>query len=190
MSLYNSYTHDYLLSLLKKGDEKAFTHIYNEYWDKLYFLAHKHLKSRVAAEEVVQNVFLILWNRKAHLSIESLQVYLAAMTRYAVYKYIAKERKEAATALIHSKADDFSLNMEEEIDNKLLLEIIGRLCNALPEKCRLVFIYNKLLDQPLAKVAAQFALNHTSANRKLNVATIIGYTTTNEVAPFRFVLQV
>lgn len=36
------------------------------------------------------------------------------------------------------------------------------------------------------RYSAQFALNHTSTNRKLNVATILGYTTTNEVAPGSF----
>ncbi len=170
MSLNNSYTHDHILSLLKKGDEKAFTHIYNEYWDKLYFLAHKHLKSAVAAEEIVQNVFVVLWNRKAHLTIESLPVYLAAMTRYAVYKHIAKGKKEAATALYHSEHNIVPSNLEEEIDNKLLLEIVGKLSNTLPEKCRLVFIYNKLLDQPLSKVAEQLNISQKTAEAHLTKA--------------------
>ncbi len=55
VNVYTSYNEEDLLQLLHLGDEKAFTLIYNQYWDKLYFLAHKHLKSSAAAEEIVQD---------------------------------------------------------------------------------------------------------------------------------------
>src|SRR5690606_17026849 len=82
-----------LIVHLKVDGEAAFTEIYNRYWDKLYFLAYQKLKDTAAAEEVVQDVFLTLWKRKAALEIRSLPVYLAAMARYAVYHYIAKEKQ-------------------------------------------------------------------------------------------------
>ncbi|WP_315821567.1 hypothetical protein [Paraflavitalea speifideaquila] len=47
-----------LLSLLRAGDEQAFTQIYNLYWEKLFFIAHKRLHAVEDAKEIVQNVFL------------------------------------------------------------------------------------------------------------------------------------
>ncbi|MFT3701917.1 MAG: sigma factor [Agriterribacter sp.] len=72
MNNKDEHTEEVLLQLLSAGDEKAFTEIYNRYWDKLYFLAHKHLKSSTASEEIVQEVFLALWRKKETIHIASL----------------------------------------------------------------------------------------------------------------------
>src|SRR6202000_1639091 len=82
-----------LTDLLKDGNEPAFTEIYNRYWDKLYFIAYKLLKDTNAAEEIVQEVFLMIWKKRDSLNIKSLTQYLAAMTRYAVYRYLAKDKQ-------------------------------------------------------------------------------------------------
>jgi len=170
VNVYTSYNEEDLLQLLHLGDEKAFTLIYNQYWDKLYFLAHKHLKSSAAAEEIVQEVFLTIWRKRSSIQIQSLTQYLSAMTRYAIYRHLAKEKK---LPLVNDGAagEYFNApNEEEAIDNKLLLEIIEKLSNRLPEKCRLVFIKNKLLDQPLPQVARQLAISDKTAEAHLTKA--------------------
>lgn len=158
-----------LTRLLSEGDETAFTHIYNHYWDKLYYIAHRLLKDTEAAEEIVQEVFLTLWRKKDHLAIQSVNHYLAAMTRYAVYRHLTKEKqsriKEHIIALNNSSAV-----AEIDIDNKILLEIITGLSNKLPEKCRLVFQYNKLQDKPLAEVAAELNISQKTAEAHLTKA--------------------
>lgn len=155
--------------LLKKGDERAFTEIYTRYWQKLYFIAHKLLKDSNAAEEIVQDVFLILWKKRESLAIKTLPQYLAAMTRYAVFRFLAKSKlvKEQENNLGKLNADSFS---EIDIDNKILLEIISDLSNQLPAKCRLVFQYNKLQDKSLAEVAEQLNISQKTAEGHLTKA--------------------
>lgn len=79
-----------LTILIKSGNENAFTEIYNRYWDRLYYIAHKLLKDTENAEEIVQEVFLALWKKREAIEIQSLNQYLAAMTRYAVYRHLRK----------------------------------------------------------------------------------------------------
>lgn len=162
-------TDDELTQLLRKGNESAFTYIYNLYWDKLYYVAHRLLKDNNAAEEIVQEVFLTLWRKKETLTIECLNSYLGAMTRYAVYKYLAKQKvfkvKEDRVARINASAIS-----EIDVDNKILLEIITELSNKLPEKCRLVFQYNKLQDRSLAEVAEQLGMSQKTAEAHLTKA--------------------
>lgn len=152
-----------------QGDEAAFTHIYNHYWDKLYYIAHRLLKDTEAAEEIVQEVFLTLWRKKDRLAIQSVNQYLAAMTRYAVYRHVSKQKqyriKENVIALTNASAV-----AEIDIDNKILLEIITELSNKLPEKCRLVFQYNKLQDKSLADVAAELNISQKTAEAHLTKA--------------------
>ena len=156
-------TDDELTELLRQGNESAFTYIYNQHWDKLYYVAYRLLKDTNAAEEIVQDVFMALWNKRESLTIQSINPYLGAMTRYAVYRRLAKEKQfkftESDTAL-----ENVSSVSEIDVDNKILLEIITGLSNQLPEKCRLVFQYNKLLGhQSLTEVAAQLNI---SQNRR------------------------
>ena len=165
-----SYNEQQLLLGLARGENDAFTVIYNTYWQKLYFLAHKHLKSAEAAEEIVQDVFLALWNKRETFQIESLPFYLAAMTRYTVYRYIAKQKKSVHTSLDEASQQYPAENPEVYLENKLLLEIIEKLSNQLPEKCRLVFVNNKLLDQPLQQVADEMNISTKTAEAHLTKA--------------------
>jgi RNA polymerase sigma-70 factor (ECF subfamily) len=160
---------DELTQLLRDGDELAFTEIYNRYWDKLYYTAHRLLKDTDAAEEIVQDVFLLLWKKREALAIKNLTTYLAAMTRYSVYRFISKDKnskkQENIIGLLSAEAVS-----EIDIDNKLLLEIITELSNKLPEKCRLVFQYNKLQDISLADVAEQLNISQKTAEGHLTKA--------------------
>jgi len=178
---YKTYSDTELTTLLQQGSEESFTEIYNRYWTRLYYLAHQHLRSAVAAEEVVQDVFLALWQKREKLNIHSLPLYLAAMTRYKVYYIIARQEKYRETEIETLKMEPVTVDEEKAIDDKLLLEIIEKLSAHLPEKCRLVFIHNKLLDQPLNQVAEELGISIKTAEAHLtkalkNIRTNLGNT--------------
>jgi RNA polymerase sigma-70 factor (ECF subfamily) len=168
--LLATYDDKALVTLLKKGDREVFTEIYNRYWDRLYSLAYSHLKSEAATEETVQEVFLILWKKKAQLEIELLPAYLAAMTRYAVYKKLARDRKKIEVEAKAAGGLPMQTNELKTADDRNLLEIIGKLSNVLPEKCRLVFIHNKLLDKSIEEVAEIMNISTKTAEAHLTKA--------------------
>ena len=159
-----------LLRLLKQDNASAFQELYDRYWNKLYYYAHKRLKSSTAAEEVVQNVFLTIWRKRKTLMIEEPGAYLAAVTRYAVYHYVAAEKRRAMKEEMAGSRQMDVVGMEMMIDDKLLLEIVKQQANELPEKCRLVFIYNKLEDQPLPEVAERLNISVKTAEAHLTKA--------------------
>jgi RNA polymerase sigma factor, sigma-70 family len=161
---------DELLKLLRQDHAPAFHELYQRYWDKLFYLAHKRLKSVTASEEIVQDVFLALWEKRHQLTIESLSAYLAAMTRYAVYRYLLKEKRlsEHQQALVQQAGT--SLAEMPAMENRLLLDMIKRLSCKLPVKCRLVFIYNKIDDQSLPEVAKKLQISVKTAESHLTKA--------------------
>lgn len=170
MKSFTEYDDKALCLLLKQGDRNAFTEIYNRYWDKLYYLAYSHLSTESVCEEVVQDVFYTLWKKKDSLNIESLHFYLSAMTRHAVYKKLAKEKKKITAETNATFAQAQFLNEESNLDNKDLLDIVQRLASELPEKCRLVFIHNKLLDKSINEVAAFLNISTKTAEAHLTKA--------------------
>ena len=113
---------------------------------------------------------MALWQKRATLTIQSLPLYLAAMTRYAVYRNLAWQKKYEATEINELRDEPATTAELEAMDNRLLLEIVEKQTNFLPEKCRMVFIQNKLLDIPLQQVAEELNISTKTAEAHLTKA--------------------
>ena len=159
-----------LVSLLNNDCEEAFASIYDKYWDKLYYLAYQKVRSQHIAEEIVQEVFLTLWKKRGELSIKSLSNYLAAMVRYALYRHMMIEKNLKNRESVFFSFQDESVSFDKKINDKLILEKLLELSNELPEKCRLVFQYNKLHDQSLADIAKHLNISQKTAEAHLTKA--------------------
>jgi RNA polymerase sigma factor (sigma-70 family) len=183
--LYNIADDNDLFALVKQDNELAYTELYNRYWQKLYFVAHKHLKADPDAREIVQEVFFTIWAKRKSLVIESFPAYVAAMARYAVYVTLARKKRQ-----VEKISEDTIFNqtlteaLSDLLENKWLLERISALSSVLPEKCRLVFIKNKLLDQSLAQVAADLHISPKTAEVHLTKALKIMRDKLGDVALF------
>ena len=53
-----------LLIQLKNGDEKAFTLLYNYYWQLVYNFCRLYVSSKHEIEEIIQKVFIKLWEHR------------------------------------------------------------------------------------------------------------------------------
>lgn len=159
-----------LLLLLREGEADAFSEIYDVYWDRLYYLAYKKLNTTEAAEEVVQEVFLTLWKKRKELTINNLSNYLAAMVRFSVYRYLARESQSINREKKFLDGREVYFTIDESIENKLIIDKILELSNQLPERCRLVFQYNKLEDKSLQDVADLLGISKKTAETHLTKA--------------------
>ena len=71
--------------LLSKGDEYAFEEIFNRYWFRLYAAAYKRVHHRELAEEIIQDLFTVLWSKRNSVHIHtSLKAYLFTSVRNMV----------------------------------------------------------------------------------------------------------
>jgi RNA polymerase sigma-70 factor (ECF subfamily) len=159
-----------LLLLLQQGHTPAFRELYLRYWNKLYYIAHRRLKSAPAAEEIVQDVFLTVWQRRVELTIDSLPEYLSAMTRHAVYHYMVREKKMDACKSDLRRGSEKTPALQGVMEHRMILESIKKFTNRLPEKCRLVFIYNKIDDKSLPEVAEELGISLKTAEAHLTKA--------------------
>src|SRR6266700_5941362 len=91
MWIETSYSDETLLLLMAKSDQVAFTSLYRRYWEFLFITAVKVIRSREDAADIVQEVFLSLWNRRCDLSLTGpLSAYLLTSVRYKAIHYIEK----------------------------------------------------------------------------------------------------
>jgi RNA polymerase sigma-70 factor (family 1) len=76
---------------MSRDDQEAFTKLYRRYWEDLFVTAVKVLRGKEEASDVVQDVFLSLWNRRHELNIQcSLVAYLQTSVRYKAIHFIEK----------------------------------------------------------------------------------------------------
>lgn len=87
-SLHNE---DELLVMLKNDREEAFTELFNYYKPAIYDVARRFLQSHALAEEIVQDVFLKVWVKRAEMSaIRNFNAYLFIMARNLIFDRIKK----------------------------------------------------------------------------------------------------
>ncbi len=104
------------------------------------------------------------------------------MARYSVYRALSKEKSTRRQEDIVGRLG--LQTAEINIDDKMLLEIITELSNKLPEKCRLVFQYNKLQDRSLADVAEQLNISQKTAEGHLTKALKVIRTNLGDMMTF------
>ncbi|WP_316791130.1 RNA polymerase sigma factor [Pedobacter frigoris] len=75
-----------LLDLIRMGDSAAFREIYEKHWSVLLNMSYKRLDRIEIAEEVVQDIFVNLFLRRAELEVRtSLEAYLKTALKYKIF---------------------------------------------------------------------------------------------------------
>lgn len=149
-----------LLKGLCAGHKDAFEEIFKRYWQQLYNTAFSKLQSHDEAEEIVQNIFCDLWNKRKALLIENLSWYLHTSIRNRVLNQIRHkitERKycEYYKAFFPQKSNA----TENTIHYADLSEAVEVAMNKLPKKSRLVFKLNRLEGRSIAEIASSLKLS-------------------------------
>lgn len=95
-----------LFILLKKRDRDAFAAIYGKYHRYLYALALKYLKDSGMAEDVVQHVFVKLWETTCDIHIEiNLKNYLYTMTKNFILNLIRDHKDAVSLNYVNAQTD-------------------------------------------------------------------------------------
>ncbi|NMN35364.1 RNA polymerase sigma-70 factor (ECF subfamily) [Pedobacter sp. SG918] len=155
-----------LTELLREGDRGAFTVIYNNYWKLLFQTAYRILNNTIAAEDIVQDIFVSLWNRKNEAVILNLKAYLQQATRFAVYEAIRQRKHDSnfynRLALI--TADIIT-------DNPLLFkeqqELLSEIINALPEDCKESFRLSREEGMTYKQIAAVLGISEKTVEKRI-----------------------
>ncbi|GAB4024130.1 RNA polymerase sigma factor [Spirosoma koreense] len=166
-----SLSDEILVIRLRTGDEAAFREIYQRYWKKLYWIARRKVESQDAVEELVQDIFLKIWERRTELRIERLDAYLMTAVRYATINHIK-------STLIHEKYADYayahlpeaSSTTEEQMDLDELIEAVERQLNDLPEKTRQIFRLNRLEYHSVKEISSRLNVPERTVEYHLSQA--------------------
>lgn len=144
MAAYSSYTDQELVALLKLNEDAAFEEVFIRYEPLLLNFVYKKINDREAAKDILQDVFVQLWNYRTGLNVVSLASYLFTMAVNKIrdgYKHqvIHEAHIVKLQHLIEEETDGTDhLIREKDIARLIKMEIA-----ALPDKMREVFLLRK-----------------------------------------------
>src|SRR5688500_7179146 len=157
-----------LLHRFLQGDEQAFVETYDRYWYKLFLSSYRRTRNKDVAEEIVQNLFLKLWEKRGTLAIGQLENYLFSSVRNATIDFLNKQM--VADKYLEHQKTYLSLegNTTEEmvgLDN--LEEEIEKGLQALSGKSETVFRLHRMGQWPVGKIALHLNLSEKTVHYHL-----------------------
>jgi RNA polymerase sigma-70 factor (family 1) len=133
-----------ILAHLAKGDANAFDFLYQKYFSKLYGAVYKRLQNRELTEEIVQELFVSLWERRTVLSISTtIEAYLFSSVKYLVIAQYKKNNlfEQYSTNIeTDNKDENFT---EQAVSFDELNAAYQKALLVLPERCREVFLLKR-----------------------------------------------
>lgn len=157
---------------MQQDNEQAFAAIYNNYWQSLLDFAGRRLQLQEDAEEVVQDVFVSLYQRRKELDIHgSLSAYLHSAVRYRIYNKYRDYLQKKKLLLIPNLEDvDYSLPELDPVSYKQLEGKIREAIQQLPEKCREAFLLSREAQLSNKEIADQMGISINTVEKHIGKA--------------------
>ncbi len=152
-------TDEQLMLAIQAGDRQAFAQLYERYWADLFQIATRKLASAELAEEIVQELFVSLWQRRAGLAILQVNRYLFSALKFATIDHLRSRQ-------VHERYIDHYTAMADAVappDDSLALQDLTRSIEnglqTLPEKTQQVFRLSRFEHLTIPEIAARLGVS-------------------------------
>lgn len=150
----------HLVTLLRDGNALAFKELYDRYWLYSYRLAVKKLGREDLAQEMAQQLFENLWDKRDRLIITNIKAYLTISLKNLIIDYVRRNIREESY-LDHLKTffDQSYGTVTETYEYSELSDTVTTLLSRLPEKTRQVFELSRFEYYTIPEIAQQLNLS-------------------------------
>ena len=160
-----------LITALKNGSEEAFTSLYHKYCNKVYKFCRLYFTNTSSAEEVVQEVFIKLWDIRSYVNEnENLEGLLFIITRNMVFDNTRKNFNESFYQISILAAYDKAYDIEEELQAKDLKVYIDRLVDELTPRQKEIFCMSRYEHLSYKEIAERLDISPKTVERHINDA--------------------
>lgn len=169
---------DELFDQIKSGDQKALELLFSIYFSRLNDFARNVVKDDVISQDIVQDVFVKVWEKSAEIESINIEAYLFRLVRNRCIDYI-KHLK-----VMNNRMQEIQISSKYEelyridfignepyvlIEHELKLKIEKTIQN-LPDRCREVFILSRINGLKNKEIAEKLNINIKNVERHLNRA--------------------
>jgi RNA polymerase sigma-70 factor (family 1) len=163
-----------LWDAIRQDDEHAFAALFERYWARLFKLAFAQVRDREACAEMVHDIFLTLWQKRHELEIEDFLTYLAAATRYQVYRHKRAARVipiQYAEQLTETPATATSRNRgADDLTDVDLERGLAAYLGQLPARCREIFLLSRTQQLSNHEIADRLGISKRVVENQITTA--------------------
>lgn len=159
-----------LVRELVKGNILAFNTLFREYSKRLYAFAYGYLKSEAESEELVQEVFTIVWSKRAYLKEElSFKSFLFTISFNIIRKHF-RSKAHLSEYLRSGLIDEADMQTTGLISYNSLYQFVISLVEKMPEKRKQIFIRSRFEGQSIKEISEEFGISHKTVENQISSA--------------------
>jgi len=169
----NNFISEILVKQVMSGNRLAFQTFYDVLYPIVYQFIHYFLPGKNDCEEVVSEVFYIVWKqRQSLLEIRDLKAWLYIVSRNEAYHYIKLKEKHTNISI-----DNLPIELHIDssaIDGKLIdeemLKVYNTAVGKLPERCKLIFLMVREERLKYKEIANILSISEGTVEQQMNIA--------------------
>jgi RNA polymerase sigma-70 factor (family 1) len=163
MKDYNIYSDEELMQEIKADNMFAFDVLYKKYSKKLYKFGYSILKSKEETENLIQDVYLNLWeNRHKVEKDSSVKSYVFTITYNSAISVIRKKAKESQFVDYLKSLQQINIEpVNVELEYNELTKKLDEIVKALPQRQKEVYLMHKVDGLKYSEIAERL---HISVN--------------------------
>jgi len=146
--------------------------VFKEYYNPLCNFAATITSDRKMAQDVVQDVFTKLWDKRNELVIKSSEKsYLFQAVKHRAFEILRKRQNESKLDLIDTKASySPDATIEEQANQYMLKEYLYNSIRQLPPKCQEIFVMNKINGLTYTEIANDLDISVKTVENQIGKA--------------------
>ncbi len=161
-----------LFEKVKGGDLPSYEVIFKKYYKELHRFAFTYVRDPSISEEMAQEVFLYIWEKRRKIEIQTtLKTYLYSAVKNKCLNYIKLELpKQQSMADISEVMLSVNNPRKDEGENDQLKRYIQKAIDALPKKCRRIFILSRNAGMTYEEIAEELDLSKKTVENQMGIA--------------------
>ena len=165
----NTFDEKQLLKRMSEGDTAAFSEIYNAYKPLAYRFVNRFLKSTSLSEEICQDVFLKIWEKREELlAVQSLKSYIFTVSKNQTFNLLKRSSLDRTIkAVIVSAYVQTQSPTEDKLHADDYMLYIEKVLNTLPAQSREVFRLCRQLGKTYDEAALELGISRNGVKKHM-----------------------
>jgi RNA polymerase sigma-70 factor, Bacteroides expansion family 1 len=163
----------FILRKIKEGDINTFEKVFREYYIPLCYYSTSITGRKDIAEEIVQDLFYIIWRDRESLQVySSLKSYLYGAVRNKSLQYHEHREVQARheQVVISKKDDNHASAPDENLEYEELEKLIDKTLKSMPERRRKIFKMHRFDKKKYAEIAQFFSISIKTVEAEMTKA--------------------
>lgn len=144
---------------------EIFEETYTQYWKKLTAFSYTMTQDNDLAQNIVQDVFVDLWERRHDVEINAIEPYLFRAVKNQVFKHYQNNKFDKT--ILEDKFEDYVIDHFASIDPELM-DLLYSLLDKLPEKRKEVLLMYKMQDMTIDQIADELGISKQTVKNQIS----------------------